>query len=280
MPATSSPRAVSFTALRLAALTGALALAGCVGGSGGGTASAAGGCAAPATIPDGDDDLALFAGSCATFTTFTEGGETWRIQTFRNGSGPLFVVPHDDENASLATAAAAIAARGGTVTAVETGGRRFNGRIDPNRNFDGGALSCGKPRRSPRFVAAMLPGGRPIIALHTNSPGAASTGGSGTISIRAPYAGATAFPATGPLAKDDAMVILASRNGPAGVQSLTRRLNAAGINVMVETVDTTRTDCSLSHYAVANGIPYANVEAAHGDGATQRAILDILLREM
>ncbi len=257
-----------------AALFFAISLAGCVGGA----PAAGGGCSSPSSVSDRDDNLAVFGNACASTTTFTEGGESWTIQTFRSGSGPLFVVPHDDENAALATAAAALKQYGGTVTVVESGGRRFNGGIDPNRNFDGGRLSCGKPGRSPQFVAAMVPGGRPIIALHTNSRGASATGGAGTISIRAPYAGAEAFPASGPLASEDAMVILASRDGSKSHRRLIERLNAAGVNVMVETVDPGRTDCSLSHYAVANGLTYANVEAAHGDGATQKAILDIVMR--
>ncbi|UOM34127.1 hypothetical protein [Acuticoccus sp. I52.16.1] len=262
-----------------AALLLTLLLAGCVGG-GGSAGGGGGGCATPASLADRDDDLAVFGSACADAVTFSEGGESWTIQTFRNGSGPLFVVPHDDENAALATAAAALKRYGGTVAMVETGGARFNGRIDPNRNFDGGRLSCGKAGRSPQFVAAMLPGGRPIVGLHTNSRGSARTGGSGTISIRSPYAGAEAFPASGPLAGEDAMVILASRDGAKSVRNQVQRLNAAGVNVMVETVDLAKTDCSLSHYAAANGIPYANVEAAHGDGATQKAILDIVMRTL
>ena len=272
------PRPFPFVLLAL----GALALSGCVAGEdlAGAAPGGGGACAAPATIADADDDLAIFGTACSSLTTFTEGGETWRVQTFRSGRGPLFIVPHDDEDAALSTAAWALKTYGGTVVAVETGGRRFNGRIDPNRNFDAGALACGKPGRSERFVSAMLPGGSPVVALHTNSPGSAKTGGSGSISMRAPYAGATAFPAQGPLAKEDAMVILAARGGPASVKRLTDRLNAAGVNVLVETVDPSRTDCSLSHYAVTKGLTYVNVEAAHGDGATQRAILEIVMREI
>ncbi|MCF3935422.1 hypothetical protein L1787_18690 [Acuticoccus sp. M5D2P5] len=263
-------------------LAALLLVAGCVGGADGGADAARSGCVAPASLSDADDDLSVLGDLCARETTFTEGGESWRIQTIESGRrGPLFVLPHDDENASLATAAYALKRYGGAATMVETGGRRMNGSIDPNRNFDAGALRCGKPGRSERFVAAMLaPGGRPVIALHTNARGSARTGGSGSISIRAPYAGATAFPVDG--ASEDAMVILASRNGAEDgkVRRLAEALNAAGVNVLVETVDLDDTDCSLSHYAVASGIAYANVEAAHGDAATQRAILDVLIKTL
>lgn len=265
---------------QLTALCSLLALAACVGGPAEVAEARGGGCQAPTSLRDGDDNLAMFGNACASETVFEEGGETWRIQTFRKGSGPLFVVPHDDENAALSTAAAALAKYGGTVVAVENGGRRFNGRVDPNRNFDAGRLTCGKPGRSAQYVAAMIQGGRPIIALHTNSRGSARTGGAGSVSIRAPYSGATAFPASGPLADEDAMVILASRRGPEALTGLTRKLNAAGVNVLVETVDTANTDCSLSHYAAAHAITYANVEAAHGDGARLQAILDIVMRNL
>ncbi|WP_108659269.1 hypothetical protein [Acuticoccus kandeliae] len=270
-------------------LAATMLVAACTGGDDGGPPSlvAASGCRTAADLGDRDDSLAAFAGTCARETTFIEGGESWTIQTFDSGrSGPLFVLPHDDENAALQTAAYALGRYGGAVSVVETGGRRFNGRIDPNRNFDAGSLNCGKPGRSPQFVKAMLaPGGRPVIALHTNARGSAKSGGSGSISIRAPYAGATAFPApnaSGGLASEDAMVILASRGGPndGRTRRLTEALNAAGVNVLVETVDLSNTDCSLSHYAVANGLAYANVEAAHGDAATQKAILDILIPKL
>lgn len=265
--------------LLLAAAVLAGALAGCTGGPSATVATLSSGAACtPATsLGDRDDDLSPFGEACATLTTVTEHGETWRVQTISSGRpGPLFVVPHDNENAAMATAAYALSRYGGSVTAVETGGKRFNGKVDPNRNFAGGRLSCAAGP-SPAFVQAMLaPGGSPIVALHTNDRG------SGTISIRTPYAGATPFPsanARGGLASEDAMVILASRSGPAdpAIRRKLEALNAAGVNVLVETVDLSRTDCSLSHWAVANGRAYANVEVPHGDAATQKAILDILM---
>jgi hypothetical protein len=237
-------------------------------------ATRGGDCVAPAAIADGDDDLAAFGEACASTRTVAGGGAEWSVVTVRSRRrGPLFVVPHDDEDAALATAAYAVRRYGGAVTTVDTGGSRTAGGIDPNRNFDAGRLSCGRPGRAKGFVEAMLaPGGRPVIALHTNEPGRG-----GTISIDTPYAGATAFPAPG--ADPDAMVILAARRGgedPAA-RRLAAALNARGVNVMVERVDLADTDCSLSHYAVASGIRYANVEARDGDVATQRAILDALM---
>lgn len=269
-------------------LTAALALAGCNADTLPTLSAGAAGdpaCRSPAELSDRDDRLAAFADACASETRFSERGANWTVHTFDSGRrGPLFVLPHDDEDAALSTAAWALQRYGGAATVVESGGSRFVGGIDPNRNFDAGRLDCGKPGgRSERFVEAMLaPRGRPVIALHTNSRGAAATGGSGSVSIRAPYAGATAFPspsASGGRASEDAMVILASRRGPddGRIRRLAERLNDAGVHVLVETVDTARTDCSLSHYAVAHGLAYANVEVPHGAGSTQREILQILM---
>jgi hypothetical protein len=261
---------------RLAVLVLAAGLGACVDGPAPAVSGAAS-CTSPASLGDQDDDLSIFGDACARETTFTERGVPWRVVTISaNRPGPLFVLPHDDEDAALSTAAYALRRYGGTVTAVDNGGSRFNGGIDPNRNFSGGALRC-PSGPTPAFVSAMLsPGGSPVIALHTNAVG------SGSVTIRRPYAGATAFPsasATGGRASEDAMVIIAHRIGPddPATRRLAERLNAAGVHVLVETVDTARTDCSLSHYAVANGLRYANVEVPDGDAATQREILDILM---
>lgn len=290
--ATRKNRRADAMAARLALpLLAALALSGCNAGLGETFSAGAGkgeACRSATELSDADDSLSGFGSVCATETRFEERGAVWRVHTFDSGRpGPLFVLPHDDEDAALSTAAWALGRYGGVATAVESGGSRFVGGIDPNRNFDADALDCRRPGgRSPRFVSAMLgPGNRPVIALHTNARGAAATGGTGSVSIRAPYDGAEAFPspsAAGGRASEDAMVILASRTGARDrrARSLVEKLNAAGVHVLVETVDPARTDCSLSHYAVVNGIPYANVEAADGDGATQREILDILMRSL
>jgi len=269
------------------AIVAAIALAGCNAASPAGINLAAGSaCLPPTSLTDRDDDLSIFGdGICASATTFEERGTRWTVHTFDSGRrGPLFVLPHDDENAALGTAAWALRTHGGVATVVESGGSRFVGGTDPNRNFDANALDCRRPGgRSPRFVEAMLaPRNRPVIALHTNARGAAATGGAGSVSIRAPYAGSEAFPseeATGGRRSEDAMVILASRSGARDPQVRRRveRLNRAGVHVLVETVDPARTDCSLSHYAVMNGIRYANVEVAHGETGTQIEILDILI---
>jgi hypothetical protein len=86
----------------------------------------------------------------------------------------------------------------------------------------------------------------------------------------------------GPLAGDEALVLLAQAEGSDSgndiVASAAAVLNAAGINVVVETVRKNRGDCSLSNYALLSGHPsYINVTVGHGDEEKQRKIVDIVM---
>lgn len=282
----------------LARISGALLLvvaaSACVPRAPGGLPSGASACLAPAQVTDGDGDFSrhpdLFGPErCVSQDTFRAGGREWIVQTVRNTArrGPLWVLPHDNEQAAVDTALYALARYGGTAVLVETGGRRTNGPIDPNRAFDGGRSRCSGGAAASRYIAAML-GSRtrraPVIALHTNAPGVAGRRGSGSISIKAPGKAGKAFPgsgASGRLASPDSLVItaVAGRTAPdARTSALVETLTAAGVNVLVETTSPATTDCSLSHYAALNGIrPYVNIEVVDGDSATQRGILDIVM---
>ena len=121
---------------------------------------------------------------------FTENGFNWHLIRFRNlakPDGPLWMVPHDDEDAAFDSMIAALREYGGVGIAVNSTGsqRRQPGRgacgprrsvvsaCDPNRNFD---------VRTPLYTAAFLdqrPAGQPVVALHTNTPGFAGDGHGG-----------------------------------------------------------------------------------------------------
>ena len=251
-------------------------------------------CLSPTQITDGDGDFRrnpdLFGPErCVSQDTFREGGRDWTVQTVRNTArpGPLWVLPHDNEQAAVETAVYALARYGGTAVLVETGGRRTNGTTDPNRAFDAGRSRCTAGAPASRYVAAMLgrrPRHAPVIALHTNAPGVAGRRGSGSVSIRAPGSSGKAFPgsgASGRLASSDSLVITAVAGRPdldARTASLVTDLTREGVNVLVETTSPSKTDCSLSHYAALNGIrPYLNIEVVDGDSETQRRILDIAM---
>ena len=128
---------------------------------------------------------------------FNENGFDWHLIRFVNvdrPTGPLWIVPHDDENAAFDGMIAALKTYGGVGITVNSGpgGLRLksgNGNCgvrsgvtsscDPNRNFDA---------KTPMFTSAFLDqlqSGQPVIALHTNSPGFSGDGkgGRGQITI-------------------------------------------------------------------------------------------------
>ena len=147
-----------------------------------------------------DDDIARNAadpkfldGLEIAQTRFSEAGFDWHLIRFINAEkpyGPLWAVPHDDENAAFDAAIAAVKLYGGVVVAVNSGpgSSRFQygsgscggrpgvvTRCDPNRNF-----SAATPLYTSAYLG-QLPEGQPVIALHTNSPGYGQ--GSGNITI-------------------------------------------------------------------------------------------------
>lgn len=201
----------------------------------------------------------------------------WRIDNARRRRGPLWFVPHDNENAGFEAALAAVRRYGGTIIAVDAGlapesdGERMNqavryGRpVDPNRNFDS-AL--------PGYAEAILGWhghGMPIIALHTNAKGfdpsdsrcnRSDPSGSGVISIR--YCDDTLIPSASqgrawPFDDDDTVAFATFlAKGSANDAFCRDQMVAADFNVVQERVVTS--DGSLSNYAVLHGLAYLNFE--------------------
>ncbi len=238
-----------------------------------------------------DDDLARYAGDAAYLegitvqeVRFSENGFDWHLIRFANSEkpiGPLWAVPHDDENAAFEAAMAAVKTYGGTVIAVNSGpyseryqkGRGTCGgraaivtRCDPNRNFS---------ESTPLFSKAhidMLEAGQPIIALHTNSPGFGP--GRGNITILDPASAAKGinrprtdgyFGANQPdLLQDyDSYAIMPYRSTtlrPNDVQCRTAMVQR-GVNVWHEKVKAS--DGSFSNYVElsSHGLRYVNMES-------------------
>lgn len=242
---------------------------------------------------------------CIRLEVFREGGFNWVLQIIQNRrrpNGPLWAVPHDDEDASFTAGIYAVTRYGGTLVAVETGGDRFNRhesgdetrQQDPNRNFDAGSgTKCRFQRaRSPEFTRRFLrwrPRVQPIIALHTNERGYKGDGkdGEGNLSMARPLGpdtNITRYRARQPIdaiSPDDTMVFVASRQrapGDAALARFVRLLNAQGVHVMHEEISA-RYDCSLSNHAALRGIRnYVNIEAVHGDTGAQVAMIDVVMR--
>lgn len=220
---------------------------------------------------------------------FSENGFAWHLLRFINAAkpdGPLWVVPHDDENAAFDAMIAGLRAHGGIAIAVNTGrasSRRQAGHglcgvrrtatiaCDPNRNFD---------MRTPLFTGAILDAwkaGRPIIALHSNGNGFGGDGigGRGDITLldRRGYAagsgklrrdGYSGNKSIASLDDPDVFAILPYRvqTGISKAEAACRSsLNGRGVNVWHERVG--KSDGSLSNYIVRNrpDIVYVNFEA-------------------
>lgn len=241
-----------------------------------------------ATINDDDiarhrTDAGYLAGLSVTERRFAERGFNWHMLRFINSAkpqGPLWVVPHDDENAAFEAAIAALKIYGGTLLAINSGPgslRRQSGygicgvnrakvtSCDPNRNFDA---------RTPVFTKAFLDErkqGQPIIALHTNGAGAA--GDFSLLDIDAYARGRTilrdgAYRAKKPEPQMDnydtlGLIAYPARDGKPREAAVACRnaLNDAGIHFWHERVG--KSDGSLSNYLALERpeISYFNAES-------------------
>lgn len=239
----------------------------------------------PLTVQDDDfarhRDPAEWAGLTAQSIEFQNERTRWRLWRIADPArpgGPLWFVPHDNENAGFEAALAELRQRGGVMIAVDSGvdpahdGQRFNyaverGRpVDPNRNFDS-AL----PGYAARVLADLRHGAWPIIALHSNTRGFNTAEsicnrddppGNGVISIRFCDAVYTPHPSKSrawPFDDDDTMAFASWRAGRDPSSAFCGdQLAAADFNIVFEEVAIT--DRSLSNYAVLHDIAYFNFE--------------------
>ncbi len=221
--------------------------------------------------------IGTWRGLSVTRIDFTEERATWRLYRItdpKRPRGPLWFVPHDDENAGFEAALVAIRKHGGTILLVDGDGRRRNGQvafgrsIDPNRNFHDGL-----PRYPAQVLSAINAGAWPIIALHTNAPGyegdrstcgdgGGKTDGEGVISIR--FCNAVLVPSASqgrryPFDDDDtvAFATWTATQSPSAAYCRDAMVGADW-NVVQERV--VNSDGSLSNYAVLHGLDYLNFE--------------------
>lgn len=229
-------------------------------------------------------DAEYLTGIAVSETHFSEAGFNWHLLRFINATqpiGPLWVVPHDDENAAFDAAVTALKRYGGVLIAVNSGAgsaRMQSGqgtcggrpakvaRCDPNRNFS---------VATPLFTQAHLEqrsAGQAVIALHTNTPGYGP--GKGEITILDMGAAANGkirprrygyFGGNGPeiLEDYDSYAILPFRRPVISPQDVLCRqsLVSAGIHVWHEPVGDS--DGSLSNYIAREhaDIRYVNMES-------------------
>jgi hypothetical protein len=255
---------------------------------------ATGACLSPSDVTDEDGDFKRNAeilsgtGFCIAEDVFKERKRTWTIATIKTSRpGPLFAVMHDDEDLSFDNAVEALKTYGGTLVAIETGGKRNLDGIDPNRNFSADGIGCRKlgEDATPEFTGffrRLFDPGQPIIAFHNNTGKRVPTGGLGHVAMSDSPKGMNVHESMDPdgeLAGERSLVLLTSPV-PVSATSEARAedLSAKGINAIVEKVEKGKGDCSLSNYTLLSGFPdYLNITVDDDEGAKQQKIVDIIL---
>ncbi len=237
----------------------------------------------PLTIADDDfarqRDPAIWRGLVVQRIAFTEADATWRfwrISNLAQPDGPLWVVTHDNENATFAAALTAVKSWGGVAMIVDTGpvDTRYNARfnsdvagtpIDPNRHF-----SDANPAYVGRMLADLGVPPRMIIALHTNAPDfdprlsdcPAARPGRGAISVElcsTRYQPRPARVRAWPFDDADSLVLMPHLDGRQRRSAPCAPLMAAtDANLVFERVAVS--DGSLSNYAAQHGLAYLNIE--------------------
>ncbi len=212
----------------------------------------------------------------------------------KHKKGPFWFLPHDNENSAFDSAIYATLKYGGGFLAVETGGRRNNYNIDPNRNFSIKKTKRCKP--SPiytdsifRVINYFKPKSMPYLSLHSNADGFSGDGrgGRGTISILKSSQTIKSFPAykdifrgkRGGLKDEDSLVYIAGAL-PNPPEKKLKALLKSGLNVRYEIVSPQTNDCSISNYIVLEkkSQNYYNIEVEHGDRKTQKEMIDRLMK--
>jgi hypothetical protein len=230
------------------------------------------------------NDPTYFSGLVISESKFSEAGFNWHLIRFVNVAkplGPLWAVPHDDENAAFDAAIEAVKTYGGVAVMVNSGlgsSRKQEGngtcggrsaiisKCDPNRNF-----STATPLFTKAYTEQLVPG-QPIVALHTNTPGHGR--GQGDITILDAKAAAKGkirprknghFGDNGPLSLKDhdtyaIMPFLPPKIPPQDMQCR-EALTGQGMHVWHERVD--RSDGSFSNYVALSmpGTAYVNMES-------------------
>lgn len=233
----------------------------------------------PLTIDDEDfarhRDPKEWAGLSVRRLVFTDGEinwSVWRVVNEQLRDGPLWVLPHDNENATFGAALIALRRYGGIAMAIDDRAGRMNydsasgASVDPNRHFYDAI-----PLYADRMLADLGTPPRLIVALHTNSPGfqqgislcpITGLGGSGDISIRlctARYIPHPSLKKGWPFDDEDTLALVPfTVGGDWRTAFCVRPLMAADFNLITEQVASS--DGSLSNYALGHHLTYINLE--------------------
>ena len=215
------------------------------------------------------------------------GDTTITIKILKNGDGPTFVCPHDDETTASAVATAMVIAHGGVRVELSHTGRRnisFTHQgvmhtFDPNRMFSdagikasleaqGGAYSEEVHQLVKAFASTFKLFFRRglIVAVHNNTDGNYAID---SYAVGGGLQGEASDVHINPsMDKDDFFFVTTADHF--------RRLKERNFNVVLQASNASD-DGSLSVYAARNGIQYINVEAQEGHVQFQQAMLEALL---
>jgi hypothetical protein len=241
------------------------------------------GCVDPSGIRDGDvarnRRVIEGEGLCVTVDVVREGAIRFVFTSIHDPEaprGPVWYLPHDNEQEAFDAAVYAVAEYGGRMVAVNGDETRFFRAVDPNRYFamsKADAAPCRIRRPTPAYTAYVMDlfAGRPeILSIHNNT-----RGGGVSVNVWNDKTRGYALDA-GPFQDADHLVYIASeRTVDRDPKARARRdgLLAAGLNVVHERVTRGNSDCSFSNHVVLNdGRPYYNVEAVHGSRLQKRMV--------
>ncbi|WP_108661478.1 hypothetical protein [Acuticoccus kandeliae] len=232
------------------------------------------GCLPAGTVRDPDvqrNRSEMGPSMCIERMTLNEGSIDWEFVSIRNAAhpdGPVWYLPHDDENEAFDAAVYAVRRYGGRLVAVAgTETRNYRG-VDPNRYFAASAaaarpcaISAGTPTYT-GFVMNLFDGARHILSMHNNTRG-------GALSVKVWDQKTKGYPVNGgPYADYDHFVLIAGGtplDEDAEAKTQRNLFISLGLNVVHEYVSANNNDCSLSNYVVLNDERrYYNIEAVHG----------------
>ncbi|WP_075221367.1 hypothetical protein [Acuticoccus yangtzensis] len=224
------------------------------------------------------------AGLCITHVQLPENGATFAFVSVENRAapeGPIWYLPHDDEDEAFDAALRAVTRYGGRLVAAQANEERLAMGADLNRMFAATAADarpCAITDPMPNYTAFVmgLYDGRPhIFSTHNNTDGGGITADVWTDKEQG-------YPITSGRFGDADNLIYIAGQGPLAqdraASALRVRLNGAGLGVVYEKVTRQNSDCSFSNHVVLNdGRPYYNVEAEH-DSPVQGEMVERLLQ--
>jgi len=239
-------------------------------------------------------NYAALKGLNVSLLGFKEGKYTWYMFLVTNPkrpNGPFWFLPHDNENSAFDSAVYATKKYGGGFLAIYNRDKRYNRGQDPNRNFSLSSTkepSC-KYQNAPspiytstimRVINEHKSTNMPYLALHnnTNRGGISILKNSpSTISYLA-YPKGKIYESNGGVADEDSLVYIAGTSSTPPKSKVSRLLKM-GLNTKYEIVNRYNNDCSMSNFIVLNyGENYYNIEAQHGKSATQKQMIDRLMK--